>query len=141
MLCTLYINTRGNFVFYSIYIYIYYPKKCSVIAVYRYHRTPPPQFFKDMQGIISRSRYKRIFIGEDINVDFKNKAFANRIEKSPLQQNNLQQVIREATTKRDTIIDHIYTSIKDSPGTVIHPYYSDHHMIQTTIHDPVTPSV
>ena len=77
--------------FYSIYIYIYiyYPKKCSVIAVYRYHRTPPPQFFKDMQGIISRSRYKRIFIGEDINVDFKNKAFANRIEKSPLQQNNL----------------------------------------------------
>ena len=119
---------------------IAYPKKCSVIAVYRYHRTPPPQFFKDMQRIISESKYKRKFIGGDINLDFNNKGVANRIKKSLLQQNKLQQVIREATTKRNTIIDHIYTNIKHSPGTVIHPYYSDHHMIRTTIHttDPTS---
>ena len=105
----------------------------TLVAVYRYHRKPVAQFFEDMNEILACGTQEIMYIGGDINLDYSTKAVAHRINKDLQMQHNLRQLVKEETTRRGTIIDHIYTTDIRQTATVFHPYYSDHHIITCTL--------
>ena len=107
----------------------------SLVVVYRYHRRPAKKFFKHLQRIIDGCRHPTLYIGGDINLDYKNKGIANRIKKDLLDNNSLTQLVTTATKKSGSIIDHVYTNTTNSCAKVLYTYYSDHNMILTTVPD------
>ena len=105
----------------------------SLVVVYRYHRRPAKKFFKHLQRIIDGCRHPTLFIGGDINMDYRNKGIANRIQTELLDNNNLRQLVTSRTKKTGSIIDHVYTNKPGSSTRVLYTYYSDHNMILTTV--------
>ena len=75
----------------------------------------------------------------DFNINILKKAHQTINEKSPDNHQtisnlcndlNTKQLINTATTKQNTIIDHIYTNITNTKKSgVIKTYYSDHDQI------------
>ena len=97
-------------------------------CVYRYPTSSVPQFMADLKSIQgTRTNNKKIIMGDfNINILKKNnKTISNLC--CDLKSN---QLINTATTKQNTIIDHIYTNITNvKMSGVIKTYYSDHDQI------------
>ena len=111
---------------------VQYPQACTIIGVYRYHRTTIADFFTDLRELIQRHKGDRLVIMGDMNLNTQIPAIEHKIRAELLDNSNLQQLPTGPTTKAGTTIDHVYTNIRGATAYVVPTYYSDHDMIKVS---------
>ena len=100
------------------------------MTIYRYHKTPVQKLIEDLTMQIQNWNQKTIYIGGDFNLDYNKKATANRLKHELLTPLQLHQIVKNNTTKQQTMIDLVLTNTSTSQSTVKWTYYSDHNMIK-----------
>ena len=103
-------------------------RKVIITCVYRSPTSSVPQFMADLKSIQgTRTNNKKIIMG-DFNINILNKN--HQTITNLCIDLKTKQLINTATTKQNTIIDHIYTNITNTKKAgVIKTYYSDHDQI------------
>ena len=103
-------------------------RKIHIVCVYRFPSSSIPKFVEDLKLIpATLTDEKKVIMGDFImNTHGKNQqAIANICKEL-----RTQQLVKEPTTKHNTVIDHIHTNIKDyRAASVLKTYYSDHDQI------------
>ena len=93
-----------------------------------YPTSSVPQFLEDLKNIpATRTDGHKVIMGDfNINIHSKNQQTIAKI----CSDMTTQQLVRTATTKYNTIIDHLHTNISAIKcAGVLKTYYSDHDQI------------
>ena len=103
-------------------------RKVHIVCVYRYPTSSVPQFITDLKEIqATQTDEKKVIIGDFIINILKK---AHQTIKNLCNELKTKQLINTATTKHNTIVDHIHTNIGNTKlAGVIKTYYSDHEQI------------
>ena len=114
--------------------------KVHIACVYRYPNSPLKQFHDDLQKLeAATTTDQKVIIGDfNINLISKNQ----KASKDICSSTQTRQLITTATTKQQTLIDHIYTNLSiRTSSNVLKTYYSDHDQIFIQIEHTATTSI
>ena len=103
-------------------------RKIHIVCVYRFPSSSIPKFVEDLKLIpATLTDEKKVIMGDfNMNTHGKNQQTIANICKDM----RTQQLVKEPTTKHNTVIDDIHTNIKDYRAvSVLKTYYSDHDQI------------